>query len=113
VFSFAALEKAWKEATLQSEREHVTPYIWKNENLFKRMTYKNNEDLSSIRLTVDEEKDLDLVNAIIKKIGKTDFRLKDIIKVIRENPSFLKINKGIERNEGYQKSLKEDHFIKE
>jgi spore coat polysaccharide biosynthesis protein SpsF (cytidylyltransferase family) len=30
VFSFDALEKAWKEATLQSEREHVTPYIWKN-----------------------------------------------------------------------------------
>src|ERR1019366_2808912 len=30
VFKFAALEKAWKEATLPSEREHVTPYIWKN-----------------------------------------------------------------------------------
>ena len=113
VFSFAALEKAWKEAKLQSEREHVTPYIWKNETIFKRMTHKNKEDLSSIRLTVDEEKDLVLVNTIIQKIGKPDFRLKDIMKVIRENPTFLKINKGIERNEGYQKSLHEDHMGKE
>ena len=113
VFSFAALEKAWKEAKLQSEREHVTPYIWKNEHIFKRMTHINNENLSSIRLTVDEEKDLVLVNTIIKKIGKSDFRLKDIMKVIQENPSFLKINIGIERNEGYQKSLNQDHIAKE
>ena len=113
VFSFAALEKAWKEAKLQSEREHVTPYIWKNETIFKRMTHKNKEDLSSIRLTVDEEKDLVLVNTIIQKIGKPDFLLKDIMKVIRENPAFLKINKDIERNEGYQKSLHEDHMVKE
>src|SRR5882672_5656637 len=30
VFTFAALTKAWNEAKLASEREHVTPYIWKN-----------------------------------------------------------------------------------
>ncbi len=112
VFSFAALEKAWKKAKLQSEREHVTPYIWKNQHIFKRMTHKNNEDLSSIRLTVDEEKDLVLANIILQKLGSDDFRLKDIMKVIRLNPSFLKINIGIERNEGYQKSLNEDHVVK-
>lgn len=27
---FSAIEKAYKEADLKSEREHVTPYIWKN-----------------------------------------------------------------------------------
>ena len=27
VFSFAALEQAWREATKASEREHVTPYF--------------------------------------------------------------------------------------
>ncbi len=112
VFSFAALEKAWNEAKLKSEREHVTPYIWKNEHIFKRMTHKNDEDLSSIRLTVDEERDLVLVNSIIQKIGSNEYRLKDIMKVIRENPSLLKINMDIERNEGYQKSLKEDHITK-
>ena len=35
VFKFSALEKAWKEATLNSDKEHVTPYIHKNS------TYRN------------------------------------------------------------------------
>ena len=30
VFTFAALEKAWNEAILQADREHVTPYISRN-----------------------------------------------------------------------------------
>ena len=30
VFKFSALLKAYDEATMQSEREHVTSYIWKN-----------------------------------------------------------------------------------
>ena len=35
VFRFSSLEKANSEATLESEREHVTPYIWKNRVKFK------------------------------------------------------------------------------
>ena len=27
VFSFVALEQAWRESTKESEREHVTPYL--------------------------------------------------------------------------------------
>ena len=30
VFKFSALEQAWNEATLKSDREHVTPYIRNN-----------------------------------------------------------------------------------
>ena len=35
VFSFNTLEKAWKEAKLPSEREHVTPFMKKNKKIFK------------------------------------------------------------------------------
>ncbi len=35
VFSFVALERAWREARLPSEREHVTPYILKNPDKFR------------------------------------------------------------------------------
>ena len=28
IFSFAALETAWKNATSEYEKEHVTPYIY-------------------------------------------------------------------------------------
>jgi len=114
VFSFNALEKAWKEAKLPSEREHVTPYIWKNQNLFKRMTLKNKEDLSGIRLTVDKKEDMLVVENILKimkSTGSDDFRLADVMKVIRENPRLLELNEQFKRNEGYEKSLKEDKMV--
>jgi len=58
IFSFEALERAWKVAKLASEREHVTPYIWKNQDLFKQINIHNDEDLSYMRWTVDEKRDL-------------------------------------------------------
>jgi spore coat polysaccharide biosynthesis protein SpsF len=33
VFTFSALQKAWEEAVLPSEREHVTPYIRNNSSV--------------------------------------------------------------------------------
>ena len=30
IMKFSAIEKAYKEANMTSEREHVTPFIWKN-----------------------------------------------------------------------------------
>ena len=39
VFSFTSLEKSWNEAKLPSEREHVTPYMYKNKNLFKNKNH--------------------------------------------------------------------------
>ena len=32
VFSFSALNRAWENTQLPSEREHVTPYLRKEEN---------------------------------------------------------------------------------
>ena len=34
IMSMAAMTKAWQEATRPMEREHTTPYIWENPNLF-------------------------------------------------------------------------------
>ena len=46
VFKFSALKKAYENASLESEKEHVTPYIWKNSSfygrdLFKAYSYEN------------------------------------------------------------------------
>ncbi len=41
VFSFAALERAWKEARLPSDREHVTAYIVKHPEVFKLFNVDN------------------------------------------------------------------------
>ena len=110
VFSFSTLERAWKEATLASEREHVTPYIWKNPQLFKIKNLRNDKDLSYMRWTVDEERDLEFIREIYKRLYKEGkiFYMGDIFNLLKKHPELMDINKGIIRNEGYLKSVMED-----
>lgn len=110
IFSFKALEKAWKEAVLKSEREHVTPYIWKNSSLFRLGSVVNNEDFSSYRLTLDTLEDLDLINKIFGELKKQEIfgDMNDILKILRQHPEWIEINSKHKRNEGYDKSVKDD-----
>lgn len=113
VFSFNALKKAWKNAKLKSEREHVTPYIRKKKDLFEIKNFENDNDLSEYRITLDEKEDLIAIKEIFKKIeNKKDYDLKDIMNVIKSNENITKINEKYDRNEGYQKSLEEDKIKK-
>ena len=111
VFSFDALEKAWKEAKTQSEREYVTPYIWKNKQIFRLASIINEEDLSYMRWTVDEEKDFLFVTEIYKRLYKGEneiFYMKDIVNFLKTHPELMSINQGIRRNEGYVRSLQKE-----
>lgn len=114
VFSFASLEKAWHEARLASEREHVSPYIWKTPGIFRIATIENEEDLSHMRLVVDDEKDFQLVSEIFRNLYKEGeiFHLKDIVSFLNKNPELLELNKRTIRNEGYLKSLAEDRIVR-
>ena len=110
VFSFPALEKAWKEATLKSEREHVTSYIWKNStlkggSLFSSANYLSEVDFSNYRMTVDEKEDFLLIKKLIDQLGD-DKPWIDYINYIIQNK--LNINTQFTRNEGYFKSLSKD-----
>ncbi len=113
VFSLEALERAWKEADLLSEREHVTPYIWKHPDIFRLSSIKCEEDLSDMRWTVDEERDFVFVTRIFEAFECTErvFHMDEILEILRKDPSLLDINAGIERNEGYARSLREDRRI--
>ena len=114
VFSFCALEKAWKEASLGSEREHVTPYIWKNPHMFRLKSILNAEDLSAMRWTVDEERDLEFVREVYGHLYQKNgsiFGMNEVLGLLKEHPEILNINQGIKRNEGYQKSLIEDMMV--
>ena len=106
IFSFKALEKAWREATLPSEREHVTAYIWNHPDKFKIYNVRNDIDLSSYRLTIDEDKDYELLKKIFKEV--TDLTTTNILKFLDEHQDIKNINTGIVRDEGYYKSLKKD-----
>ena len=66
VFNFNALEEAYKNATKYYEKEHVTPYIYKNPQKFKINIVKAPKELyaSDIRITLDTEEDYALLCAV-------------------------------------------------
>jgi spore coat polysaccharide biosynthesis protein SpsF len=109
VFTFAALKSAYENAALESEKEHVTPYIWKNKDKFKIFNFMYSENISHLRWTIDYEEDLEFVRHIFKKLDNNNlFLMKDVMKVLKENPEIAKKQKKVIRNEGYKKSVNED-----
>jgi len=99
VFSFEVLEKAYNTAEEKYQREHVTPYIYENyTNIFY---YKNNNDLSNYRLTLDTKEDFELIKVLYDKLyqEKHDFYLNEIIEVLNKNKELLKINQKIKQKE--------------
>ena len=111
VFKFSALELAWKNANLSSDREHVTPYIrnnsdFKGANIFKALNYPCSMDYSKIRMTVDEPKDFELIKVLIKDLGTNKTWLEYTSHLIKNDLN--KINNSVIRNEGLLKSLKND-----
>ena len=111
VFKFSALELAWKNATLLSDREHVTPYIrnnsdFKGASIFKALNYPSASNYSKIRMTVDEPRDFDLIKVLINNLGTDKTWLEYTNHIIKNNLN--KINNSITRNEGLLKSIKND-----
>jgi spore coat polysaccharide biosynthesis protein SpsF (cytidylyltransferase family) len=114
IFTFEALEFAFQNARLSSEQEHVTPYIWKNQDLFSLGSIVDNEDMSSLRLTVDYEEDLQLIDHIVKyynSVEKKHFSYQDIKQYIRNNPKIITMNNQYACNEGYKNSLEKDELV--
>jgi spore coat polysaccharide biosynthesis protein SpsF (cytidylyltransferase family) len=109
VFSFNALEKAWREAKKPSEREHVTPYIWNHPEFFRLTNVENNEDLSGLRWTIDYEADLRFAREVYARLYSSRvFLMRDILELLKAEPELADINRGTVRNEGYLKSLSQE-----
>ena len=108
VFSYNALEIAYKNAKLPSEKEHVTDYFSNNENKFKIKHIENSENLSNLRYAVDRPKDLELVRIIVSKIQRRPIFMGDIVDLLKKEPELMKINEDVDRKEGEKNSLKED-----
>ena len=108
VFSYSAIERAWSEAKLPSEREHVGPYIEKTHpELFNIGSLEKFSGLSHHRWTLDEARDYEFLQAVFARLCKEGslFRTSEILALLEREPDLLQINSGIIRNEGYLKSL--------
>ncbi len=107
IFRFSCLEQAWQEASLTSHREHVTPFMYQNPGRFRIGCLKNDSDLSSLRWTVDEPSDFELIRRIYECLYPQNpcFTTQDILALLDRAPELTAINAGITRNEGFLKSL--------
>ena len=92
IFSFSALENAFKNANTVEQKEHVTPYIYENPKKFKIFTISSNKDLAKFRWALDYEKDLKLIRLIISKIKKRPILMSDILTLFKNQPELTKIN---------------------
>jgi len=101
VFSFKALETAWNEATKDYEREHVTSYIIENTDKFKLLNVVNDIDLSHLRWTLDTKEDLELINAVYKRIysKKQLFLMDDVLELLDREPELIDINRHVEQKQ--------------
>jgi spore coat polysaccharide biosynthesis protein SpsF len=110
VFAFAALEKAWRDATLGSDREHVTPYIWRQPDLFPQDLLRNGSTVSAEHWSVDREHDYELTKAIYEALYQPGipFDMAGIMAFLEAHPELRALTAGSIRQEGYLKSLRED-----
>jgi spore coat polysaccharide biosynthesis protein SpsF (cytidylyltransferase family) len=109
VFKFSALERAYHEAKLKSELEHVTPYIWKNStfmggNIFSSDCIFNEKDFSLVRLTVDTIEDFQVIEKLILLLG-IDRPWLEYANLLDQMSDVKEINAKFRRNEGYEKSI--------
>lgn len=109
VFSFSVLERAFLEAKLPSEREHVTFYLWKTAK-FRTYQIKHSRDYSHYRFTVDYPQDFEVVSEIFEQLYPKNnfFTMEDAVGFVNTRRYLLEKQKGIERNSGWKKSLEKD-----
>ena len=104
VFNFAVLKTTWLSAKSNTDREHVTQYIIRNKK-FKKKNIIYKENLSNLRLTVDEKIDLKQIKQVYFQLKKNkNFGIKEIRRLNKKNPKIFKMNSKIKRNEGLKLS---------
>lgn len=112
IVKFSVLKDAWEKAVMASEREHVTQYIIKN------IIYRKGSVTSSVyrgdeRWTLDTEEDYKFIKNVFGKLYHVNpwFGADDVYSLLDAEPGIRDINRGITRNEGLLKSLKNDHVV--
>jgi spore coat polysaccharide biosynthesis protein SpsF len=117
VCKFAALQRAWREATETFQREHVMPFIYEGTILapffhsasssgdgpqlsrgisargFTVAQLQHIPDYGSLRWTVDTPEDLDFMRQVFARLaGKPDFKWQDVLDILKKEPELANIN---------------------
>lgn len=99
VFSFKTLQEAFLEATALPDREHVTPFIYRQPDRYSLANVNYSENQSHHRWTVDTPEDFELIKKIIEAIypKMPNFTLRDCLNLLHKNPEWSTINAHIQQ----------------
>lgn len=99
IFTFAALERANREAVKPPEREHVTPFLYQHPELFRLRSFEDETDLSAHRWTLDTPEDWQLIEALYQALYRPDriFSTQDVLKLLKERPELAMLNAHVEQ----------------
>lgn len=99
VFSRHALDEAFAEATEGSEREHVTPFIYRHPERYRLANIAYRENQGRHRWTVDTPEDFELVEKILNALypAKPAFTLEDVLNLLQQHPDWADINAHVEQ----------------
>jgi spore coat polysaccharide biosynthesis protein SpsF len=113
VMEFHCLETAWREASLPSEREHVTPFVRSQRERYRFGDLAQPRDLSSQRWVVDDPEDFAFIAAIYKALypEKPAFTTADILALLERRTDIAALMGHAPTNEGYQRSLAADAAV--
>jgi spore coat polysaccharide biosynthesis protein SpsF len=99
IFTFVALERAYRDATQPFEREHVTPYMYLHPESFSLHGFFSPVDLSRHRWTLDTEEDWQLIETIYSALYDTEtlFATQAVVELMNSRPELGRINAHIEQ----------------
>lgn len=112
IMTFAALETAWRQARLPSEREHVTPYIHGNPEKFRLGGLKQDDNYSHWRWTVDYPDDFAFVSGVYEALypANPGFAMADIVALLRERPDIAALMAPDRGNDGQRRAAADAEF---
>ncbi|MBT8534590.1 aminotransferase class III-fold pyridoxal phosphate-dependent enzyme [Polynucleobacter paneuropaeus] len=100
VFTLQALETSFMETKDAYDHEHVTPFM-RDSGKFKTASMMNDEDLSSLRWTVDEQADFSVIENVFENFKpRVNFGWREVLDLQRKRPEIFSGNLNFTRNEG-------------
>lgn len=107
------LTRVWQNASLFSEREHITLYVPKHPEMFQIAHLKHTENISRKRWTIDRPEDYELLRILFKNLYQINplFGMRDVLEFLATHPDLENINAHIRVDDGVLKSMSEDRIV--
>ena len=99
VFRVSALGDAAREARQPSEREHVTPFLYRHPERFqaRSLSRPDPNGTGAWRVTLDTEEDWNVIRAVFDRLApaKPLFGLADVERLLLAEPALLEANRHV------------------